>query len=316
MPFKRYTYDEIFHHYGSDRPDTRFSLKIKDLTSLFESVELTFLQSIIKEGGKIGALCVKDKKFSRSELDGWVGKVTKEYGGGGLIYVRFNDDKSHSSPISKFLPEDFFDQAQKYIHDLQVCDTLFIIADQYKTAWSLLGKLRQELAESLELIDVGRHEMFWVTNFPMFEWDEQAKRWFATHHPFTAPEGDWQGQDIKDMRSRAYDLVCNGYELGGGSMRIHDAQVQQKVFDILGISPEEAREKFGFLLEAQQFGYPPEGGIAFGLDRMVMVLGGTDSIREVIAFPKTQRGNDLMMKTPSEVGSEQLKELGIKIVKE
>lgn len=314
-PFKRFSYDEVFHTYGSDKPDMRFDLKISDCTSLFESVSLTFLQENLSRGGKVGCIRVKDHKFSRSEFDKWIEKVTKEYKGSGLIYVRFNEDRTHAGSISKFLPENFFDQAQMVIPDLTTTDTLFLIADEYDKAWSLLGKLRLELGESLGLIDHSSYEMFWVTSFPMFEWDEEQKRWFAKHHPFTAPVGDWKNQNPKDVRARAYDVVCNGYELGGGSIRINNADIQAQVFELLQLPLEKAQKQFGFLLDAQKFGYPPEGGIALGLDRLIMIFGNTHSIRDVIAFPKTQKGNCLMMGTPSEVSDEQLKELHVKIVK-
>ncbi len=315
FPLKRYSYAEIFDQYGSDKPDMRFDLKINDITTAFESTTLTFLKSTIDKGGKLGALCVKDKKFSRSELDGWVNKVTKEYGAKGMIYVRFNEDKSHSGSISKYLPDNFFDLAQACVPGLTTNDTLFIIAGDYNTAWSLLGKLRVELGQTLELIDTSKQSMFWVTDFPMFEWDEETKRWYSVHHPFTAPTQGWENVEPKDMKARGYDLIWNGYELGGGSIRIHDATMQEKIFEILGISKEEAREKFGFLLDAQQFGYPPEGGIAFGVDRIIMILANTPSIRDVVAFPKTQKGSCLMMETPSTVDDEQLKELNLKVIK-
>ncbi len=313
LPLKRYSYDHVFSLYGSDKPDLRYDMKVHEITKLFESTGLTFLKSILEDGGKAGALCIKNKKFSRSELDKWTDKVTKEYGAKGLIYVSFNEDKSPKSSISKFLAPDFFDQAKAFIPDLTISDTLFIVADKYENAWSLLGKLRVELAQALNLIDTSKHEIFWVTDFPMFEWNEDEKRWDSKHHPFTAPQEGWEDQEPGQMLSRAYDLVGNGCELAGGSIRIHDSVMQQKVFDLLGITPEQAQRKFGHLLEAQNFGYPPEGGMAFGIERLIMLLAGTDSIRDVIAFPKSQRGNCLMMNTPSEVDQDQLKELGLKI---
>lgn len=315
LPLPRYTYDEVFKRFGSDRPDTRFALEINNLTELFKSVELSFLQSIIEGGGQVGALCVKDYKFSRSELDGWVSKVIKEFGAKGLIYIRFNEDGTPNSPIAKFLPTDFLVQAQKFIPGLTQADTLFVIAEQYDTAWSLLGKLRHEFGHALELIDEKKHELFWVTEFPMFEWSEEDKKWQAMHHPFTQPQQGWEEKDPGEVRARAYDLVWNGYEVGGGSIRIHDAQMQQKVFDILGIDEQTAQRKFGYVLDAQKFGYPPEGGIAMGVERLIMLIAGTTSIRDVVAFPKTQKGSCLMMETPSEVDAQQLQELAIKIAK-
>lgn len=312
FPLKRYTYDEMYAVYGSDKPDTRFDLMITEVTSFFKTIELSFLQPIIAAGGKVGALCVKDYKFSRSELDGWVDKVIKEFGAKGLVYIRFNEDGTPNSPIAKFLPADFLQQIGKIIPGVTSADTLFVVAGPYSHAWGLLGKLRLELGKALGLIDKTKHNLFWVTNFPMFEWDEHDKRWQAMHHPFTQPEIGWENKEIGDVRARAYDLVWNGYEMGGGSIRIHDAAMQQKVFDVLGINKEAAERKFGFLLDAQKFGYPPDGGIAFGIERLVMLLTGTDSIRDVVAFPKTQKGTCLMMDTPAEVDGKQLKELGIK----
>jgi aspartyl-tRNA synthetase len=310
-PLRRYTYDDVFFRFGSDRPDTRFDLEIKDITELFESIEVKFLQSIFAEGGRAGALCIKNKKFSRSELDGWVEKVTKEFGGRGLVYIKFSEEGIPSGPIAKFLPQNFLSQTQKFIPDLTKEDTLFVVADTYQKAWNLLGKLRSELGEQLDLIDSKKHEIFWVTDFPMFIWNENENRWESSHHPFTQPQEGWKDCDPAKMKARAYDLIWNGNEIGGGSIRIHDSQTQQKIFDILGINKEEVQEKFGYLIDAQRFGYPPEGGIGFGIERLIMMIIGTKSIRDVIAFPKTQKGYCLMMNTPSEVEKKQLKDLGL-----
>ncbi len=313
-PFRRYSFDEMFCRFGSDKPDMRFGLEINDVTPVFAPIQIGFLQEILVASGKVGALCVKNKIFSRSELDHWVDRVTKEFKSKGLIYVRFNEDKTPTGPLAKQLPATFFEDMKKQIPDLTEKDTLFIVASDFDDAWDILGKLRIELGKTLQLIDKNRYEMFWVTEFPMFEWNKEEQRWDAKHHPFTSPNAGWRDLPLKEVKARAYDLVCNGEELGGGSIRIHDAQTQAAVFELLGLSPEETKQKFGFLLEAQQFGYPPEGGIAFGVDRLVMILGGTESIRDVIAFPKTQKGSCLMMETPSEVDQKQLRELGIKVL--
>jgi aspartyl-tRNA synthetase len=312
LPLKRMTYDSVFHEFGTDKPDTRFDLKIQDVTKTFEYVQLKFLQPILEGGGKVGALCVKNKKFSRSELDGWVDKVIKEFGAKGLIYIGFKDKKTPSGPIAKFLPESFFSMLKNEIPDLTTKDTIFASADEYSVAWDLLGRLRIELGKSLKLIDKSKHAMFWVTDWPMFERNENENRWEAKHHPFTSPQKGWEQLDTDKIKARAYDLVYNGEELGGGSIRIHDSETQYKVFELLGISREKAKQKFGCLLEAQNMGYPPHGGIAFGLDRIMMMLAGADSIRDVIPFPKTQSGQCLMMETPSAVEEKQLLELGIK----
>jgi len=312
LPLKRYTYDDVFSKYGSDKPDTRFGLEINDLTKLFEAQPVAFLQTIIKNKGNIGGICVKNHRFSRSELDKITDYVTKELKAAGLIFIRWKEDGSLDSSIAKFLGTDFFEQAQKHIHDLTKNDTLFIVAGDYKDAWTTLGQLRLTLGKQLNLIDTSKHHMFWIIDFPLFEWNKEENRWDSAHHPFTQPQQGWEKQDVKDMKARAYDLVCNGEELGGGSIRIHNPEEQQKVFDLIGIPPEKAKTKFGFLLEAQTFGYPPDGGIAFGIDRLIMMLGNTESIRDVFAFPKTQKGTCLMMQTPSEVDENQLKDVYIK----
>jgi aspartyl-tRNA synthetase len=317
LPLKRYSFDEAFSKFGSDKPDMRFGLEIQDVTKLFESIELKILKSVIDNGGKVGALLIKNHNFSRSELDKWTQTATsKQFGAKGLIYIKFKQDQTPESSISKFLPANFFLDAKKILPDLTTADTLFIVADEYKDAWTILGKLRLEFGKELKLIDEKTFSMFWVTDFPLFEYDKTEKRWNSTHHPFTAPQEGWENLELSQVKARAYDLVCNGEEICGGSIRIHDTKLQSKIFDIIGISKEKAQNKFGFLLEALEFGFPPHGGFAFGLDRLIMLLGGTDSIREVIAFPKTQSGTCPMMQTPSTVDEEQLKELFIKSTSE
>jgi aspartyl-tRNA synthetase len=190
---------------------------------------------------------------------------------------------------------------------------LFVIAGSYEKTWTFLGQLRLILGKKCNLIDSSKHAMFWVTNFPMFEWNEEEKKWDAKHHPFTSPQENWENIPIENVRARAYDLVYNGEELGGGSIRIHNAKTQQAVFNLLGINEEKAKERFGCLLQAQSFGYPPDGGIAFGLDRLVMFFSKQESLRDVIAFPKTNTGTCLMMQTPSVVEEKQLNELKIQL---
>ncbi len=311
LPLVRYSYDEVFGRFGSDKPDMRFGLEIKDISSLFESTAIGFLKSIIEENGKVGSLCVSGKHFSRSELDNISNYVSKELGAKGLLWIRRKEDGTLDSAIAKNLPADFWQQAKIVIPELTDSDTLFVIAGQHEDAWTILGQLRLTLGKMLNLIDKNNHQMFWVTDFPMFEWNKTENRWEAKHHPFTSPQIGWENMALGDVKARAYDLVCNGEELGGGSIRIHDAEVQSKVFSAIGINPESAKEKFGFLLEAQTFGYPPDGGIAFGIDRLIMMLAETDSIRDVIAFPKTTTGSCLMMQTPARVDAAQLKELFI-----
>lgn len=327
LPFPRYSYDEVFSKYGSDKPDTRFGLEINNLTEVFKNLEINPIKSVLNDGGQIGCLCVKGvgatsesstsagstgKKFSRSELDSYVELVTKELGGKALLWIRWKESGAVDSPLAKQLPENFFDIAQKHIPGLTKADTLFLVAGQFDSAWTILGQLRLVLGKNLNLIKKEEFKLFWVVDFPMFEWSEEDGRWMAKHHPFTSPQQGWENMEIGKVKARAYDLVCNGEELGGGSIRIHDPKVQSKVFEMIGITPEQAKERFGFLLEAQTFGYPPDGGIAFGIDRLVMMFAGTDSIRDVIAFPKTQKGGCLMMETPSTVDQKQLDELHIK----
>ncbi len=311
-PLPRYTYDEVFSRFGSDKPDMRFELEINDITNLFKQYGIKFIDTTIQAGGKIGCLIVKNKQFSRSELDHWTHYVTKELGAQGLLWFRWREDGTLDSPIAKLLSQDFFEQAHKMLPSLTPKDTVFAVASNYEDAWTTLGQLRLTLGKELKLINTTEHKLFWVIDFPMFEFDKETKRWQARHHQFTSPQDGWENRDIKDVKARAYDLVCNGEELGGGSIRIYSSEVQNKIFDLLGMSREKAEEKFKFLLEAQNFGYPPEGGLAFGIDRLIMILSGTDAIRNVIAFPKTQNGSCLMMGTPSSVEEEQLKDLYIK----
>ncbi len=327
LPFPRYTYDEVFSKYGSDKPDTRFGLEINDLSEIFKNLEIAPIKTVLNDGGQIGCLCVpgvgatsegstsessNGKKFSRSELDSYVELVTKELGGKALLWIRWKESGAVDSPLAKQLPENFFELAQKHIPGLTKSDTLFLVAGQFDSAWTILGQLRLVLGKNLNLINKNDFNLFWVVDFPMFEWSEEDNRWMAKHHPFTSPQQGWENMEIGKVKARAYDLVCNGEELGGGSIRIHDPKVQSKIFEMIGITPEQAKERFGFLLEAQTFGYPPDGGIAFGIDRLVMMFAGTDSIRDVIAFPKTQKGTCLMMETPSTVDQAQLDELHIK----
>lgn len=312
LPLPRYSYDEVFGRFGSDKPDMRFGLEIQDVTKIFESIDLNFVKSVIDKGGKVGCLHVKNHKYSRTELDRWSDQVIKELGGKGLLWFRWREDGTVDSPVSKFLPTDFMQKLQTILPDLSATDTLFMVAGEFEEAWTTLGQLRLALGKDLQIIKPNEFNLFWVTDFPMFEWNKEAKRWDARHHQFTSPQVGWESQEIKDVKARAYDLVCNGEELGGGSIRIHSSEVQNKVFDILGIDKQKAIEKFAFLFEAQNLGYPPEGGVAFGIDRLIMILGGYNAIRDVIAFPKTQNGSCLMMQSPSAVEDDQLKELHIK----
>jgi aspartyl-tRNA synthetase len=313
LPFPRLSYDEAYRLYGCDKPDTRFELKIADITSLFASTELNFLRTVVDNEGKVGALHVQNRDFTRSELDGWVEKAQK-MGASGLLWMRIKDNKIES-PVAKFLADDFIAQLQRLIPGVSEGSTLFLVAGEYKKAWEVLGRLRLALAADLQIIPHNIFNFLWVTDFPLLEFDEQSKSWNAMHHPFTSPQPGWENLDRSDIKARAYDVVLNGVELGGGSIRIHDRAIQQRMFDFLGLSEQAMNNKFGFLLEAQELGFPPHGGIALGIDRFVMLLTQSQSIREVIAFPKTQRGYDLMMDAPTEVEDKVLREYGLQKIK-
>ena len=305
LPFERLTYDEAFKDYGSDKPDLRFDLKIKNASPLFGKTELKFLKAVLDKGGKIGAIHVNQKQFSRSELDGWVKKSMK-MGAKGLLWIRFNENGEAESPVSKFLPKNFLEEVKKNIPEAKAGDTLFLIAGSYKEAWTLLGRLRLAVAKDLDIIPQNKKQFCWITKFPLFDYDKETNSWASVTHPFTAPEDGFDKKELADVRSRSYDIILNGYELGGGSVRIHDTKMQKKIFEILGLDDDLMKEKFGCLIEALELGCPPHAGFAIGLDRLIMLLTNSESIREVIAFPKTQRGHDVMMQAPSFVKEKDL----------
>jgi aspartyl-tRNA synthetase len=312
QPFPRLTYAEAMGRYGSDKPDLRVALELTELTDLMKSVEFkVFRQAADAPGGRVAALRV-NAELSRKEIDDYSAFVAN-YGAKGLAYIKVNPD-GLQSPIVKFLPENVLRDIVSRT-GAKPGDVIFFGADKAKVVNDALGALRVKIGHDKGLMEKAWRPL-WVVDFPMFEWDEQAKRWGAMHHPFTSPKDgheDLLSSDPARALSKGYDMVLNGSEIGGGSVRIHRAEVQTEVFKALGISHAEARAKFGFLLDNLQFGAPPHGGIAFGLDRLVALMAGAESIRDVIAFPKTQRAQDLLVQAPSPVDEKQLRELGLRL---
>lgn len=313
LPLQRMLYDDAMRDYGSDKPDIRFDLKINDVTEVFKDTELTFIKTALSKGGKAGALLVKDHSFTRSELEDWVSKALKN-GAKGLVWIRFDEHGNPDAPIAKFLPADFFMRVQKIIPNITHKDTLFIVVGSYKDAWTQLGRLRCQFGHALNLIQKDLVKLLWVTDFPLLEYDEDSKRWSSAHHPFTAPQAGWEEKEPGQIKARSYDIVLNGVELGGGSIRIHNPETQKQVFRFLGFNEEAMKGHFGFLFEAQELGFPPHGGIALGVDRLVMLLLNCESIRDVIAFPKTQSGLDPMMHAPTTVDPQKLLDYNLKVV--
>ncbi|HEY9530597.1 MAG TPA: aspartate--tRNA ligase [Burkholderiales bacterium] len=312
QPFPRLTHAEAMARYGSDKPDLRIPLELTELTDLMKSVDFkVFRQAADLPGGRVAALRVSTD-FTRKEIDDYTAFVAN-YGAKGLAYIKVNPD-GLQSPIVKFLAEDVLKKIVERT-GARPGDLIFFSADRAKVVNDALGALRAKIGHDKGLVQKGWRPL-WVVDFPMFEWDEDARRWGAMHHPFTSPKDgheDLLASDPARALSKGYDMVLNGWEIGGGSVRIHRAEVQSKVFKALGISDEEARAKFGFLLDNLQFGAPPHGGIAFGLDRLVALMAGADSIRDVIAFPKTQRAQDLLVQAPSPVDEKQLRDLGLRL---
>jgi aspartyl-tRNA synthetase len=308
-PWPRLTYDEAMLRYGSDKPDVRFGLELADLGGELAGTEFKVFAGVLASGGVVRALNAGAREVPRSELDALTEHV-KRYGAGGLVWAFVQQDGSWRSPTAKFLTDEQRDAVTRKLSG-RPGDLLLIVADTEHVAATALGELRLELARRFELVPEGRHDVVWVVDFPMFEWSETDKRWTAMHHPFTAPTGDFS--DPGALRSRGYDIALDGVEIGGGSIRINRPEVQQQVFKVLGISEQEADARFGFLLDALRYGAPPHGGLALGLDRIVAILAGRDSIRDVIAFPKTASGSDPLTGAPAPVDGAQLAELGVKV---
>jgi aspartyl-tRNA synthetase len=317
-PFKRLTYKEALERFGSDKPDTRFDLELKNLSYILKDCNFDIFKNAIDDGGSVRGFKVEDKNFSRRQIDKFT-QFIKEYKANFLSNIVINQDGTLKSSLQKFLSDD---ELQKIILEFKAKpgDFIFICADsKNKIVFDALGNLRIYVAKQIGLISENdcKYNFLWVTDFPMFEWSEEEKRYVAMHHPFTAP----LDEDIKlldnypdRVRAKAYDIILNGVELGGGSLRIYNKSLQKKIFDIIGLDDKEIYDRFGFFLEAFKYGAPPHGGLAYGLDRFVMLLINSDYIRDVIAFPKTKEASCLLTAAPSKIGDEQLKELNLKVL--
>ena len=309
IPFERMTYDKAMDLYGSDKPDTRFEMLIHDISDLFENTDFKVFKDVLDNDGVINAIVVANgaSKYSRKDIDK-LQEFVKAYGAKALAFLKYNDEITGS--IAKFVDERIINKL-----NLKNDDLVLIIGDKKKIVKTALGALRVKIAKEMNLIDESKFNFLWVTDFPMFEYSEEEGRYLACHHPFTLPQDVNALDDREHAKARAYDIVLNGYEAGGGSLRIHDPKVQEKVLEELGFTKEEANERFGFLINALNYGTPPHGGLAIGLERLCMIICGTDNIRDIIAFPKTASASDLMMEAPDYVDKSQLDDLNIDLKK-
>jgi len=316
-PMQRISYKDAITDYGTDRPDLRFGMKLKDVSDTAKHSTFKVFTSAIENGGIVKGLCAPGEKYSRSDIERTLTNFVADYGAKGLAWTKVkkeNERLSLAGGIAKFFSDELQRQTIECF-EANDGDLLLLVADKEQIANKALAPLRCKLARDLKLYDPNSFEFVWVVGFPLFEWNEDERRYDSLHHPFTAPMQEDLNKletDPANIRSQAYDIVVNGCEIGGGSIRIHDPKVQRKVFGLLNISDEHAEQRFGFFLRALQYGAPPHGGIAIGLDRLVMLLTGTDNIRDVIAFPKTQRGQCLLTDAPSEVDQKQLDELNLR----
>ena len=315
IPFARMTYDDAMLKYGVDKPDTRFGMELVELSEFSKDVDFKVFKSTVENGGIVKAIVVKDNadKYSRKDIEA-LEEYVKLYGAKGLAWLKYNDG-AFTGPIAKFFSEDKQNEL-KEILGADENDLVFFGADKASVVNASLGNLRNKLGKELDLIDEDKYNFVWITDWPLFEYDEDEERFVAAHHPFTSPKEE----DIEllettpeKVKANAYDIVLNGYELGGGSIRISNPELQEKMFKALGFSEKQMHDQFGFLIEAFKYGAPPHGGLAYGLDRLVMLLTKTDNIRDVIAFPKTSSAQDLMMDSPSNVSNRQLNELHLQI---
>jgi aspartyl-tRNA synthetase len=327
-PFPRMAYAEAMSRFGSDKPDVRFGLELQDLSEIFSNSGFQVFANALKPNargirGSVRGLVVHDlaDSFSRKDLDDLT-KTAATHGAKGLLWIKITPEGEMQSPAAKFFSDDEKAALTKRL-DLKPGSLVMIVADRNKVVFDALGAIRLELGHRLNLMPKPEEKKFaflWVVNFPLLEFDDKEGRYFACHHPFTSPRPEHfedfiAGRNLDQIEASAYDMVLNGVEVGGGSLRIYRSDVQAAMFKMLGLSPEEAREKFGFFIEALQYGTPPHGGLAFGVDRLAALLCGVGPIRDVMAFPKTQKGTDLMAGTPSGVTPEQLQELNVMVVK-
>ena len=312
-PFPRLTWDEAMERYGSDKPDTRFGFELKKLNDVVAGCDFKVFTDALEAGGDVRGICIDggSEQFSRKDIDKLTNE-TKAYGAKGLVWIRVNEGE-YASSVNKFFTQEQLAEIAK-VFDAKVGDLIFICSDKAKVVFDSLGFLRREIAKRMGLLDDSQYNLLWVVDFPLFEKDDETGELHAMHHPFTSPKIEQLhllDTNPEAVKANAYDIVLNGVELGGGSIRIHDKDVQAKMFEVLGLTKEECDEKFGFLIEAFKYGVPPHGGLAYGLDRLVMLLLGEASIREVMAFPKNQNAQCLVSEAPAPVDAVQLEELGI-----
>ncbi len=318
VPFLKMEYSEAMDRFGSDKPDTRFGLELKNLSDIVAGCGFGVFTGALENGGSVRAINAEGlgDKLTRKTIDA-LGEFVKTYRAKGLAWIKWNPD-GVQSPIAKFLTEDEMNAILTRMNAKEG-DVIFIVADKNNVVFDSLGALRLEIAKRFDLIDKDRYDFLWVTNFPLLEYDEEENRYVAMHHPFTCPNDDdipLLDTDPGKVRAKAYDIILNGVELGGGSIRIHNAQLQEKMFSVLGFTKEQAWDRFGFLMGAFKYGTPPHGGMAYGFDRMVMLIAGLDNIREVIAFPKVQNASELMSNAPDIIDDKQIAELHIELAKE
>ena len=313
LPIQRMTWQEAMDNYGSDKPDLRFGMKLHDVTELVRDCGFSVFTGAIASGGTVRGINAEGQgAMPRKKIDALV-EFAKTYGAKGLAYIAIQEDGSFKSSFAKFMKPEEMDALTAALSG-KPGDLLLFAADRNKVVWDVLGALRLELARQMDLLRKDDFCFLWVTEFPLLEWSEEENRFKAMHHPFTMPmEEDWDkiDSDPGAVRAKAYDIVLNGTEIGGGSVRIHQSEIQSKMFEVLGLSQEVAEQRFGFLLEAFRYGVPPHAGLAYGLDRLAMLMVGADTIRDVIAFPKVKDASDLMMNAPDTVEQKQLDELSI-----